>query len=447
MVDAAVAFAVIYLLCWFFNLPFTRNYVVAGTLAALLLIICMEFVDVYRPWRGARLYSEARAIFLAWTPVVIALLTLSWTLKITDTYSRLAVGCWFVLAPLAVIALHMAARFILRLLRRNGRNSRTAVIAGAGDLGRKLSERISDSTWTGIRIHGFFDDDPHKQGKIINGVEVLGSLKKLVSYVQENQIDFVYITLPLRSENKMRSLFDELQDTTASVYMVPDIFVFEMLNARFQDIAGMPVISLCETPLTGPFGLFKKIEDMVLAIVILTLVSPLMLLIAVGVKISSPGPVIFKQRRYGLNGDEIKVYKFRSMTVCEDGDQICQAQKGDNRVTPFGAFLRRTSLDELPQFINVLQGRMSVVGPRPHALAHNEEYRKLIKGYMLRHKVKPGITGLAQVNGWRGETDTLGKVEKRVEFDMIYIRDWSILLDLKIIMQTVIYGFINKNAY
>ena len=275
----------------------------------------------------------------------------------------------------------------------------------------------------------------------------MGPLKDVTSYVQDHFIDYVYIALPMRSEKQMLEVFDSLQDTTASVFMVPDIFVFEMLHSRFQDIAGIPVISLCETPLTGPFGLLKKIEDMVLATVILVLVAPLMLIIAVGVKISSPGPVIFKQRRYGLNGEEIKVYKFRSMSVCEDEGCICQAKRGDSRVTPFGAFLRRTSLDELPQFINVLQGRMCVFGPRPHALSHNEEYRKLIKGYMWRHKVKPGITGLAQVEGWRGETDTLNKMEKRVEFDMNYIRDWSIMLDLKIVLRTIISGFIDKNAY
>ena len=446
-IDATVVFLVLSLLCGLFGVEFARDYKVAGTIAALLLVICMEFVDVYRPWRGARLYAEARAIFLAWSIVAIVLLALSWSLKTTFLYSRLTIGWWLIAAPMAIIAVHLIIRFFLRLLRRRGRNSRTAVVVGAGDLAIKISERIADSTWTGIRLYGFFDDDARKKGKIICGAEVWGPLKDVASYVQQHSIDYVYIALPMRSEKQMLEVFDSLQDTTASVFMVPDVFVFEMLHARLQDIAGIPVISLCETPLTGPFGLLKKLEDMVLATIILIIIAPLMAIIAVGVKITSPGPIIFKQRRYGLNGEQIKVYKFRTMSICEDGDCICQAKKGDSRVTPFGAFLRRTSFDELPQFINVLQGRMSVVGPRPHALSHNEEYRKLIKGYMLRHKVKPGITGLAQVNGWRGETDTLNKMEKRVEFDMNYIRDWSILLDLKIVYKTIFVVFIGRNAY
>ncbi|PJC68766.1 MAG: undecaprenyl-phosphate glucose phosphotransferase, partial [Zetaproteobacteria bacterium CG_4_8_14_3_um_filter_59_5] len=225
------------------------------------------------------------------------------------------------------------------------------------------------------------------------------------------------------------------------------LFVFELMGTYQQDIKGMPVFSLCESPLNGPFGVVKHLEDKILASLILLLIWPLMLLIALGVKLTSKGPVIFKQRRYGLNGMPIKVYKFRSMTVCEDGNNVLQAKQGDARVTKFGAFLRRTSLDELPQFFNVLQGRMSIVGPRPHAVAHNEQYRKLIRGYMWRHKVKPGITGLAQVSGWRGETDTLEKMQRRVEFDLEYIRRWSIWLDIKIILQTALIGFTGKNAY
>jgi len=252
----------------------------------------------------------------------------------------------------------------------------------------------------------------------------------------------------MRSEKKMREVFDQLQDTTASLYLIPDLFVFELLGARQQDIAGLPAFALCETPLTGPFGGIKRVEDIVLASVILFFIWPIMLGIALAIRITSKGPVIFKQHRYGLNGERIKVYKFRSMTVSDNDDTVIeQASRYDIRVTRLGLFLRRTSLDELPQFINVLQGRMSVVGPRPHAVAHNEQYRKLIKGYMWRHKMKPGITGWAQINGWRGETDTLDKMKKRVEFDLEYIRRWSVWLDLKIVFLTVFKGFVDKNAY
>jgi putative colanic acid biosynthesis UDP-glucose lipid carrier transferase len=246
---------------------------------------------------------------------------------------------------------------------------------------------------------------------------------------------------------RIMKLLEDLGNTTASIYFVPDIFVFDLVQARFDDVKGIPVIAVCETPFTGVNSVVKRMSDVVLASLILLLLTPLMLAIAIGVKLTSPGPVIFKQRRYGLEGEEITVYKFRSMTVCEDGADVPQATKSDMRITPFGAFLRRTSLDELPQFINVLQGRMSIVGPRPHAVAHNEMYRKLISGYMIRHKVKPGITGWAQVNGLRGETETLDKMKARVEYDIEYLRDWSLFLDLWIIARTVLVVFKDRNAY
>jgi putative colanic acid biosynthesis UDP-glucose lipid carrier transferase len=209
-----------------------------------------------------------------------------------------------------------------------------------------------------------------------------------------------------------------------------------LIQGRVSDVNGIPVVSVCETPFTGVDGLIKRTADILFSLFVLILISPILLGVALGVKLTSPGPIIFKQRRYGLDGEEILVYKFRSMTVTEDGVTVTQATRNDQRITPLGAFLRKSSLDELPQFINVLQGRMSVVGPRPHAVAHNEEYRKLIKGYMVRHKVKPGITGWAQVNGFRGETDTLEKMEQRVHYDLEYLRNWSPRLDMLIVAKT-----------
>jgi putative colanic acid biosynthesis UDP-glucose lipid carrier transferase len=251
----------------------------------------------------------------------------------------------------------------------------------------------------------------------------------------------------MASQPRILRLLEELRDTTASIYFVPDIFVADLIQARVDSIDGLPVVAVCETPFTGMNGLVKRAADLVLAFLILVLISPLLAAIAIGVKLSSRGPVLFRQRRYGLDGRRIVVYKFRTMTVAEDGDVVRQATRDDARVTPFGAFLRRTSLDELPQFVNVLQGRMSVVGPRPHAVAHNELYRKLIPGYMIRHKVRPGITGLAQVNGWRGETDTVEKMKARIDCDLRYLRSWSLLLDLQIILKTVAVVLGRRNAY
>ena len=246
---------------------------------------------------------------------------------------------------------------------------------------------------------------------------------------------------------RILKLLDEMRDTTTSIYFMPDTFIHDMIQARVDMLNGIPMLAVCETPFLGINGIIKRVSDIVLSVIILLLISPLLLILAIGVKLSSPGPIIFRQSRYGLDGKEITVYKFRSMTVSENGSNIVQAQKNDVRVTRFGAFIRKTSLDELPQFINVLQGRMSIVGPRPHAVAHNETYRKLIKNYMVRHKVKPGITGWAQVNGYRGETDTLEKMEKRIEFDLDYMRNWSLYLDLWIIIRTVMVVFKDKNAY
>jgi putative colanic acid biosynthesis UDP-glucose lipid carrier transferase len=259
--------------------------------------------------------------------------------------------------------------------------------------------------------------------------------------VKTHKVDLIYVALPMASHPRILKLVDELCDTTASVYFAPDIFLFDLIQARMDTIGGIPVLAVCETPFYGVNGIVKRVSDIVLATLILILIAPVMAAIAAGVKVSSPGPVLFRQRRYGLDGQEIIVYKFRSMTVTEDGPVVRQATRNDARVTPFGAFLRRTSLDELPQFINVLQGRMSIVGPRPHAVAHNEMYRKLIKSYMLRHKVKPGITGWAQVNGLRGETDTVEKMKARIEYDLDYLRNWSLRLDLAIIWKTIFVVF------
>ena len=248
-------------------------------------------------------------------------------------------------------------------------------------------------------------------------------------------------------EETIKELVEYLANSSCCVHIVPDVFTFKMLNARSREIGGLPVVSVYDTPFDSFDAIVKRLEDVVLSSIILCLIAIPMLFIAAAVKFTSKGPVIFKQRRYGINGEEIMVWKFRSMTTCDNGDVVVQAKKGDARITKVGAFIRKTSLDELPQFINVLQGKMSIVGPRPHAVAHNELYRDQISGYMQRHLVKPGITGWAQVNGWRGETDTLEKMQRRIEFDLFYIRNWSVWLDLKIVFKTVFKGFIGGAVY
>jgi putative colanic acid biosynthesis UDP-glucose lipid carrier transferase len=368
---------------------------------------------------------------------VALLLLLGWATRTLGAFDPRVLLAWVSVAPAALFAAYLVVPVVLpRLMQAEGVR-RKAVIAGAGDLGRQLAQRLQASPLLGVEVAGFFDD--RSPGRITGLAprQLLGPVERLADYARANRIDLIYLALPLAAQPRIARLLDQLCDTTASVYVVPDIFLFDLIQARIDHVGGLPVLAVCETPFYGVNGLVKRAADLVLASLILVLIAPLLVAIAAGVKLTSPGPALFRQRRYGLDGREIVVYKFRSMTVTEDGPVVRQATKDDSRVTPFGAFLRRSSLDELPQFINVLQGRMSIVGPRPHAIAHNEMYRKLIRSYMIRHKVRPGITGWAQVNGLRGETDTVEKMRARVEYDLDYLRNWSLGMDLKIIWKTI----------
>ncbi len=323
---------------------------------------------------------------------------------------------------------------------------RTVVVVGASGLGVKVARALGEGT-RGVDFLGYFDDRSDGRLDADARPNILGNLAQVGTYVSTHGVREVYITLPLGSQPRIVELLDKLQGTTASLFFVPDVFGISIIQGRLQDMNGVPVVGICETPFTGTNLLVKRLSDVVLASVIVILISPLLLAIAIGVRLSSPGPVIFKQRRNGLDGDEIVVYKFRSMTTQDDGPLVPQAKRNDPRVTRFGAFLRATSLDELPQFFNVLRGTMSIVGPRPHAVTHNDSYRQIIKAYMVRHKVKPGITGWAQVNGQRGETDTIEKMRARVEFDLEYLRNWSLGLDLRIIVATIRLLFFDRHAY
>jgi putative colanic acid biosynthesis UDP-glucose lipid carrier transferase len=386
-------------------------------------------------------------VLTGWLAIVALLLLIGWATRTLGSFDLRIISAWVLATPLALIAANLLMPVILpRVLAAEG-VQRTAVIAGNGELSRELASRIQESPFLGIRFAGYFEDrSPERIGEGKPG-QLLGSLSQLAEYAKTRRVDLIYLTLPMASQPRILKLLEELHDTTASIYFVPDIFLFDLIQARMDTIGGMPVVAVCETPFFGVNGLIKRASDIALASIILAMISPVMIGIAIGVKLSSSGPALFKQRRYGLDGREITVYKFRTMTVLEDGKEIRQATRDDRRVTRFGAFLRRTSLDELPQFVNVLQGRMSVVGPRPHAVAHNEMYRKLIKGYMIRHKVRPGITGLAQVSGLRGETDTLDKMRKRIECDLAYLRNWSLQLDLQIVLKTLLVVLKKQNAY
>ena len=360
---------------------------------------------------------------------------------------------WATAVPVSISFYRVTARIIMREFRRAGVNTRRIAIVGAKEPGLTLARSILGSPWMGIDISGFYDSRvtigsrPLADNKGGEGLQVIGNIDALKKEARAGSVDDIYIALPMREEETIKELVEELANSSCCVHVVPDLFTFKMLNARSREIGGLPVVSVYDTPFDSFDSAVKRIEDVVLSSIILCLIAVPMFFIAAAVKFTSPGPAIFKQRRYGINGEEIEVWKFRSMTACDNGDVVKQATKGDARITKVGAFIRRTSLDELPQFINVLQGSMSIVGPRPHAVAHNELYRDKINGYMQRHLVKPGITGWAQINGWRGETDTLEKMEKRVEFDLQYIARWSLILDLKIVFISVLKGFSGKSVY
>lgn len=414
---------------------------------AILALIVFSLSFPGRSYMSARFWAMVRDVLFGWLLLALILAFFGYASGYLKVFPEDVLWNWAICAPMAQLGLHSLLRSIVPLVATMRGNLRLAVIVGANELGRQLARELHDNAYVGTQCLGFFDDRAPERLGAIGNVLLLGTMRDVATFARQHRVDLIYLSLPMTTQPRILGLLDDLADTTASVYFVPDIFVTDLIQARMDDINGMPVVAVCDTPFTGMNGVIKRMSDFILALLIMVLMSPLMLAIMIGVRLSSPGPILFRQRRYGLDGKEIYVYKFRSMTVMEDGREVSQATRNDLRVTRFGSFLRRTSLDELPQFINVLQGRMSIVGPRPHAVAHNEMYRKLIKGYMVRHKVKPGITGWAQINGLRGETQTLDKMKRRIDYDLQYLRNWSLKLDLIIIMRTVLIVLKDRNAY
>ena len=429
-------------------LPASSYWLVVMTAVAAFSLIG-EFCGMYRNWRGAALNQEITCGWITWSLSCGVLFIAAYATGHLGMISRSTLVIWCLDAPFFLTLSRLALRSLQRTLRAHGMNTRRYAIVGINQLAFRLATNIEEKVSLGLKLHGFFDDRPESRTAHVPEAigRRIGDLDELVAEARNGEVDTIYITFPMRAEDRIRNVLNRLADSTATVYLVPDFFVFELLHARWTDINGLPVVSVFEQPFFGVDGFAKRIMDLLVTIVALILLAVPMTLIALAIKLTSPGPVLFRQRRYGLNGQEICVWKFRSMRVCEDGDQVVQATRQDSRITPIGALLRRTSLDELPQLFNVLSGNMSLVGPRPHALAHNEHYRSMIRGYMLRHKVKPGITGLAQISGCRGETDTIEKMQRRIEYDHLYIQQWSLWLDMKILFKTPLVVWSQENAY
>jgi putative colanic acid biosynthesis UDP-glucose lipid carrier transferase len=450
LIDFALIYAALWLPTYARGDVWDQRAWTAATIAAVLFMVVGQSLGLYGEARGARLKPQLTRAWGVWfVGVVPALLFLAFFSKRSEEFSRVIVSLWFLAAPVFISVWRTAATLWLRELRARGYNTRAAAIVGMTELAEQLALQMQNVPSLGLTVHGYYDDRAEDRCHSIP--ESLGrragSLNDLVDAARSGEVDLIYIAFPLRAEPRINELLAQLSDTTASVYLAADFFAFNLLHARWGALGGVPTVSLHETPFYGVDGWLKRIEDLLLGALILMIIAIPMLIISIWIKLTSPGPALFRQRRYGLNGEVIQVLKFRSMSVTEDGTEIKQATEGDARITKVGAFLRRTNLDELPQFLNVLEGSMSIVGPRPHAVAHNELYRRKIQGYMLRHKVKPGISGWAQVNGWRGETDTLEKMEKRIEHDLDYIRNWSLLWDLQIIFMTVFDTGARRNAY
>jgi len=446
VLDPLVIMGTLFVCSSLLDVPFTGYSLVLMILAFFFSSAVYQYVDPYRSWRSGRIGAYFRDIVVGWV-ITIFLLYLVGSVSGMQRYFEMEVMlAWAVVTPIGLMLTRLAVRGVVPG-RNVGTEVRSVVIIGANDVGVRFASTIESNPNLFMSVNGFFDDRTEDRRPSNMQHPMLGKMADIAEYVRQNHVKMIFISQPISAQPRIRKLLDELQDTTASVYFLPDIYVFDLMQARFDNVGGMPVIAICETPFTGINSMVKRISDIVLGVAIQIMLLPIMLIIAISIKMTSPGPIIFRQRRYGLDGEEIIVYKFRSMTVAEDGARVVQATKNDQRVTPIGAFLRRSSLDELPQFFNVIQGRMSIVGPRPHAVAHNEQYRKLIKGYMLRHKAKPGITGWAQVNGFRGETETLDKMEARIHYDLEYLRSWSLWLDLWIILRTVKVVLKRENAH
>jgi putative colanic acid biosynthesis UDP-glucose lipid carrier transferase len=444
---ALVAVLLIPALSELLGYPFEDQYIVLQVLVAVLAVLLIKPPMDYMLRLSSNYLEVLGRIGIRWAVVLGILLFIGFATKYSAEFSRVVITTWVFTTPFVAAAVSTMLSSALRRVLTAPDNIRSAIFAGCNELSLSFARQIEESPDVAIKVHGFFDDRNKERLELEDANKLLGGLSDLADYVNKQNIAMIFLALPVRHVRRVMDLLEDLQDTTVSIYYLPDVFVFDLIQARTGDILGTPVVAMCDTPFHGVQGIVKRLTDITLAALIVAVLSPVFVIIALGIKLTSPGSVIFKQRRYGLGGEEIIVYKFRTMTVSEDGEDFVQAKKDDDRITPIGHFLRRYSLDELPQLFNILQRRMSLVGPRPHPIALNEQYRKMIRGYMVRHKVLPGLTGLAQINGCRGETPRVEDMRARIEYDLDYLRNWSPFLDLKILFLTVFRMFGDEKAY
>ena len=444
---ALIVVFMLYMLALAYGQDFNAYYRALAFLSGMFSLLLLQVRPNGRPLIMTHPMTIVLQLLLRWVTILAIVVAAGWFTGFSAEYPRSLLFVWALMVPVVVAPVVLLLHYVMRRIIMSLENVRSVVFAGFTPHSHALAQKLAAHPEMCRRVLGFFDDRSAERLGPMGDFRLLGDLGGLAAYVRAHKVDLIFLALPIRHLERVMKLLDELHDATASIYYVPDVFAFDLTQSRSSEILGSPVIALCETPFYGLHGVLKRLTDIVLGSIGLMAALPLMMVLALLIRITSKGPVIFKQRRYGLDGQEIMVYKFRSMSVTEDGNDLVQVTRDDPRITSIGRILRSYSLDELPQLINVLQGKMSLVGPRPHAVAHNEEYRGLIKGYMLRHKVLPGITGLAQVNGCRGETSTLAEMEARVMYDLEYMRKWTPLLDLKILLLTIVRVFHDRKAY
>ena len=424
------------------------SYLVVTVIGAVLLANALHAGKLYVFESLMELTQQVHKLSMALPVVFLVLLALGYFTKTSEQLSRIWLLMWFGLSFAGLVSLRALLLLNLRSWQRRGWLTRNLLIVGAGETGQRLVHHLNAQADPALKILGLFDDRRTRVPSEVEGHAVIGVIDDIPEFIRANRVDEIIIALPWTNKPRLIECMDKLKSVPMAVRLCPDTMGFHLYNRSVSHLGGVPLFNVWEPPLSGWSVLVKAAEDRILAVLIVLLVLPTMLTIALLVKLDSPGPVLFRQRRFGFNNDVITVLKFRSMVENADpGDAVPQATRDDPRVTRLGAFLRRHSLDELPQFFNVIKGDMSIVGPRPHAVAHNEQYAALIDGYLARHKVKPGITGWAQVNGLRGETRTLEKMEARVQHDLYYVDNWSLLFDLRIILLTLFVGFRSDQAY
>jgi putative colanic acid biosynthesis UDP-glucose lipid carrier transferase len=446
VLDFCTIFLAFYAAHWFrFNhIKVTFEYEILTLLSSFIVVTCVSSFGAYASWRGKNRIEMLGRIIAAWSFAFLCVLGLLVLSKKGEDFSRLWLGYAYVSSLVFTILLRITLYSLLSFLRRLGFNQKKVILIGNQKSVENIRSLIRQERSSGFEIFSAMN----KQLASVFGKDLsIGNLDELERVLLKNNIPEIWFCLSLKDSEFLDKALFALRHSTVNVRYVPDMSGFRLLNHQITNVAGIPTIDLSSSPLHGANALLKRLEDLVIALGIIIVISPVLVVVAFAIRFTSKGPILFKQLRHGADGKPINIYKFRTMFLHDDNGEVKQAIKNDSRVTPLGNFLRRTSLDELPQFYNVLQGRMSVVGPRPHAIAHNEHYKELVASYMKRHKVKPGITGWAQVNGLRGETDTIEKMEKRVEFDLYYIDNWSLSFDIKIVFMTIFKGFSGENVY